>query len=139
MTVYEVIADSNTFQKLLPEDESFWKQDGCVFDGRRKGHAWNPPKVYSYNPVLQAGDFWSFGSGCLVATPECTDVVRAQFEMSGELLGLPYEGRAFTLPNILECQDCLDPKGSEWVFGRSTGKPIRIKRYSFHKNRFSES
>ena len=59
--------------------------------------------------------------------------------MAGELLHLPYMGRLFTLLNILECPDCLDGETSEWVYGRSSGKPIRIAHYSFHKNRFSES
>lgn len=93
MTVYQVISNSNVYQSLLPEDESFWSTEGCIFDGRRKNEAWEPPSVYSCNPTL----------------------------------------------NILQCPNCLDAKGSEWVYGKSTGKPIRITGYSFYRKRFSES
>ena len=139
MIIYEVRNDSNTFQSFLPKDEAFWSADEHVFDGRPKSRTWLPPEVYSHNPTKDAGDFWHFGSGTLVATPECTEVVRDHFEMAGELLPLSYQGLNFTLLNVLECPDCLDSEKCEWVFGKTSGRPIRINRYAFYRNRLSES
>ncbi|MGE5265212.1 MAG: hypothetical protein ACM3S0_17675 [Acidobacteriota bacterium] len=59
--------------------------------------------------------------------------------MAGELLPLPYEGEEYTVRNVLECINCLDQKKTEWVYGQTTGERIEIKKYAFHRNRFSES
>jgi len=45
----------------------------------------------------------------------------------------------FSLFNVTECINCLDQDKTEWEYGETTGKPIRIVSYAFHKDRMSES
>jgi hypothetical protein len=35
--------------------------------------------------------------------------------------------------------NCLDHDKTEWEYGETTGKPIRIVRYAFHEDRMPES
>jgi hypothetical protein len=66
-------------------------------------------------------------------------VLHQHFATAGELLPLPYEGEVYTLLNITECINCLDHEQTEWIYGKSTGARIGIKKYVFHQERFSES
>jgi hypothetical protein len=59
--------------------------------------------------------------------------------MAGELLPLPHEGREYTVLNVTECINCLDQDASQWSLNPSTGERVRLVRYAFHRDRFSES
>ncbi len=59
--------------------------------------------------------------------------------MAGEILPLPFNGHEYGILNITDCVNCLDDVRSEWVLGKDTGKRIRIERYVFFPDRFSES
>jgi hypothetical protein len=96
LTFYEVDDDPNRFQYFLLEDAS--AADHYHFDGRPLSQVWRPPAVYSYQPRLPEGDFWSFGLGAFgsvfAVRPEALDRpgVRQYLMNVGELLPLPYDG-----------------------------------------------
>jgi hypothetical protein len=58
---------------------------------------------------------------------------------AGQILPLIYQGETFGLLNVTQCVECLDPDRTRWVFGESTGKPIRIARCAFLSSRFPRS
>lgn len=138
MRVYRIKHDFN-FQYFLPEDQSVWQTDLLIMDCRSKGKNWTSPKVFSYEPLLKAGDFWKLGAGMLITTPKATDILLTFLEMAGELLPLFYQGQTFTILNVTECINCLDDTNTKWVYGETTGAKIRIEKYAFYPDRFSES
>ena len=136
MRVYRLRNDVNAYQYFLPEDDADW----ALLEGdcRPKIATWKPPPVFVYMPRLEAGDFYQFGGGILIATPRATDALRGFFEEAGELLPLPYQGEEYTLLNVTECIDCLDQRRTEWHYA-DTGQRLYPKRYVFHRDCFTES
>jgi len=140
MRVYKIELDVNQCQYFLVEDKSLFRSELLKFDGTKMGAAWRPPAVYSYQPQLKACDFWSFQLLAAFATPpRVTKDLELFLSIAGELLPLPYKGEQFSVLNVTECVNCLDEQRSEWVYGKKTGKPIRIAKYAFHRDRMPES
>lgn len=134
MKVYRIKTDVNHYQYFLTENES--EAMALITDCKRRKASWQPPSVFIYEPLHEAGDFYSFYGGTLILSPEATELLRTFLEMAGELLPLPFESKVYTLLNVTECINCLDRERSEWRTEEKVGIP---KRYVFHRNRFSES
>jgi hypothetical protein len=138
LTFYEVDADPDRFQYFLLEDAS--AADDYDFDGRPLSQIWRPPAVYSYQPRLPEGDFWSFGLGAFgtvfAVRPEALDRpgLRQYLTSVGELLPLPYRGREFAVWNITECIDALDAEASEWLH-YDDGARFRVAKPRFRPDR----
>lgn len=96
--------------------------------------------MFSYQPRLPEGDFWSFGLGAFgtvfAIRPELFGRNGLpQFLASvGELLPLPYNGRVFAVWNITECIDALDTKQSEWLLYDDGGR-FRVATPRFRLDR----
>jgi hypothetical protein len=137
-TFFEVEADPDRFQYFLLEDAS--AADDFYFDGRPLSRIWRAPAVYSYQPRLPEGDFWSFGLGAFgtvfAVRPEALERpgLRQYLESVGELLPLPYDGREFAVWNITECIDALDADASEWLH-YDDGSRFRVAIPRFRPNR----
>jgi hypothetical protein len=58
--------------------------------------------------------------------------------MSGELLPLPHKAEMLHVLNATECVNALDEDTTEWIYGKTTGTRIGIRRYSFYANRLLE-
>jgi len=43
------------------------------------------------------------------------------------------------LMNVLECVDCLNHDKCEWIYGKTTGKPIQITKWAIHPHLLPES
>lgn len=138
MKVYSVQADTTNYRRLLPADESVWDTDMLFFDCEPKAAVWKPPPLYCFNPKKKPGDFVNLRCGCLIAEPSAMSTIAGCFEMAGELLPLPFEGRVLTLLNVLECVNSLDSDRSEWEM-TAEGERVRLIKYVFHPRRFSES
>jgi hypothetical protein len=138
LTFYEVHADPDRFQYFLLEDGSL--ADRYAFDGRPLSKVWRPPAVYSYQPRLPEADFWDFGLGAFGTTfavrPETLDRsdLRQYLASAGELLPLPYRGRAFAVWNVTECIDALDADASAWLHDRN-GERVRVQSPRFRRDR----
>jgi hypothetical protein len=128
------------FQYLLVADLALVGADQLRFDGTPV-ERWDPPDVYSYEPKLKEGDFWGFHmiDATWATTPDATEKCRLFLSLAGQLLPLPFKGREFSLLNVTECVNCLDSGRTEWVYGKTTGKPIGIAKYAFHADRMPES
>jgi hypothetical protein len=138
--VFRIELDVDRFQYLLPADDKDSSSSQPLFDGTQI-EEWRPPAVYSYQPRLAAGDFWSFQmrSAAWATRPSATHRIQSVLAKAGQILPLPYQGEVFGLLNVTQCVECLDPDATEWIVGESTRKPIRIARYAFLPKRFPES
>lgn len=137
MKVFRVKKDVRHYQYFLTERE----EDALmlIMDCTPISDRWIPPPVFIFEPKLKAGDFFQFSSSVLITSPRATELLRTHLEMAGELLPLPYQGQEFTLLNITECINCLDYQNSEWVTDEQTGTALWLKKYAFHRHRFTES
>ena len=137
ISVYRIKSDVNHYQYFLTEQGE--DEPKLMMDCTPKAEAWSPTPVFIYMPKLGKGDFYNFTSSALITSPRATEVLHTHLVKAGELLPLPYNGEVYTVLNVTECINCLDHEKTEWVYGKSTGAKIGIKRYTFHRNRFSES
>ncbi len=117
MKIYRLEHDADHYQSLLPDDPAIWETKRLQFDCSRKAKSWVSPPVHSSAPALPEGDFWTLGAGSLVTRPDATERVRTQLDWAGELLPVLFKTRNFTLLNVTECVDALDPATTEWVIG----------------------
>lgn len=139
MRVYRVTIDVEQYQWLIPEEESLWASGVLTFDCRRKAADWPRPAVYVQNPKLEAGDFFNFAPGALVAGPSAFAAVGSVLERAGELLPLVGTEGEYLALNVLECVNCLDQGATEFRRSPRTGERIGIVRYEFHADRLDES
>lgn len=137
MKVYRVVPDVSRFEKLFPDDDKVWETGLLTFDGTPKGATWQPPKVFVLEPKLSKGNFRAFAAGALVADATACLALENLDEFA-ELLPLPYGGDILQVMNVTGCFNVLDEEKTRWVYGQSTGKPIRIAKYVFKSSRFTE-
>ena len=135
--VFRITTDVDRFQYFLTENRG--DEELLEMDGTPGAEKWSPPPVFIYMPKHEPGDFFNFGGGILISSPMATEALRYHLQMAGELLPLPYAGETYTLLNVTECIECLDQERTKWQIGRTTGKRVGIRRYSFYPDRFSES
>lgn len=138
MKVFRAAADVNRYQYLLPANTD---APGVYdFDGTARDE-WNPPEVYSYEPLLPKGNIWGYGmiGSAWAVTPSAFERLKWLLVYAGQLLPLPFETEQFALLNVTACVNCLDQERTEWVLGETTGKRIRIEKYAFHYDRLPES
>jgi hypothetical protein len=136
MKVYRLKNDVNHYQYFLPADRGDLM--ALATNCRPRAATWSPPEVFVYMPLLEAGDFYQFGVGTLIASPRATEVLRGFFQESGELLPLPFEGQEYTVHNITLCINCLDQQRSTWL-KTAEGERIYPTEYVFHPDRFADS
>jgi hypothetical protein len=139
MKIYRLRLDTNSFQAFLVEDKEIWETDLLCMDTSSKRAIWRAPDVYILEPHLKRGNFFGLCPGAIVLDTLAVEKLRDAIEMSGELLPLEYCGERFYVLNVTSCFNILDDKNTEWVYGRSTGSKIRIKRYAFQRNRVTET
>lgn len=136
MKVYRVDLDVDNYQGLFFDAENKNTSTG-EFECTRKLDSWVPPKVFSLHPKLKDGDFWAYWgrSGTMITTPQATAMLGSLLEIAGEVLPLPFDGRTFSLLNVLECVNCLNTEKSIWFNNeRKIGRP---QKYVFHPSRFT--
>lgn len=138
MKVYKVECDTNRFQSLVAEDEAVWSTDTLTFDGSPKEDGWSQVKMRILEPNLIAGDFVRVASGAFAVRDRAVETIRTVAERSGELLPLDCGRERFWVINVVGAFDLLDHDAVEWVYGKSTGKPIRIKKYAFARSMMVE-
>jgi len=131
MKVYKVECDVNRFQSFVAEDGNVWATGALTFDGSPKADTWRQVKMRILEPNLIAGDFIRVASGAFAVRDRAVEVIRTVAERSGELLPLDYRGERFWVINSVGAFDLLDHDAVEWVYGKSTGKPIGVKKYAF--------
>ena len=139
MKIYKVKLDVNRFQGLLPTDQSVWSKDILTMDGSSKTAVWKPLDVYVHSPNLKVPDFFNLAPGCLAFNQKTCEILRDYLEMSGEILSLTLNKDKLCVLNVLEVVNCLDDNQAKWEIGKRTGAKIRIEKYEFFPERFSES
>lgn len=137
MKVFSVTEDVSRFQSLGVDDIDAWTEFALSVDCRSLTALWKPPTVYVRKPKLNRGNFLHITVGLLVADDEAFSKIGEFFEMAGEVLPIPFEGKTLSLLNVTECINCLDREKSQWRDPRRReGLPLK---YVFHPNRLDES
>ena len=141
MRIYRVKCDVNNYQSFHLEKPDEWDLETGTFDGRPRSSEWCDPGVYVLHPKLKRGNFFSLGGsvGTFIVDVSTARELGDLLERSGELLPLTHKGEQFYVVNVTECINVLDDENTEWVYGRTTGAKIDIKRYAFHANRLTET
>lgn len=137
MKVFRMTLDINHYQYFLTKSASESRR--LSMDGIPLGNSWSPPAVYVERPKRPAGDFYNPNNSVLIASPRTTEVLRSHFNFAGELLPLPYKDQIFTVLNVTQCVDILDPERSEFATSATPGIRGRLLRPAFHANRFPET
>jgi hypothetical protein len=137
MKVFRVVPDVRNFQTLTPDDMDWWADFALSIDCFPKKDVWKPSMFYVRQPKLRVGNFWDITPGFLVADDKAAAHVEEFFEMAGEVLPLPFEGRVFSLLNVTQCLNCLNHEASQWREPAArTGRPLK---YVFHPRRMDEA
>jgi hypothetical protein len=139
LKIYKARPDVDRFQYLLLADERD-RRDFPSFDGRMV-EQWRPPGVFSYQPQLQAGDFWGFNmtAATWATTPDATERLARFLLRAGQVLPVRYGGEDFGLLNVTECVECLDHDATLWRLGATSRQPTMIEKYAFRADRLPES
>ena len=135
--VFRMRLDINHYQYFLTESDSESRR--LYMDGIPLGDSWSPPTVYVERPKRPAGDFYNPNNSVLIASPRATEVLRSHFNFAGELLPLPYKDQIFTVLNVTQCVDVLDPERSEFATSATPGIRGNLLRPAFHADRFPET
>lgn len=137
--IYEVEPLVDLYQQIVPDDSAVLNSGGIVMDATPARDGWTPPKVRIINEQLKGGDFYGFTPGTLVMREQVASQLLSFLEAAGEVLPLSCSSVPLAMLNVTECLNCLDEEGCEWVYGKSSGKPIRITKYSFREDLLPES
>ena len=130
MRIYQIGNDVMKYQYFLPEKE----QDARKLTMKclpQSGH-WVPPSVFIYEQLLQQGDFFNFSSSALIFGPFAARVLAVHIQQAGEGLPLPFDGKTYTVLNILQMVKCLDV--ARTIHELNSGSPYYWKKYAFLPN-----
>jgi hypothetical protein len=132
MRVYRVRSDVENYRWYIPNVPDH-KTLEYIFDGSRRGSAWDSPKSYCFDPMKKAGDFAKFGTGSLLVSDLAKRSLLDLLELAGELLPLETDDGLFWILNVLECWNVLDEQKS-----RCSSAGL-IEAYVFQRDRMSEA
>lgn len=139
MNVYRIWCDVNKFQSLEIDGEYDLKLlEATTFDATSKIETWAPPSVFVLYPKLKKGNFLGLFPGTWAVDSQAVEVLEDFFEMSGELLPLPYEQELLQVVNVTECINVLDQKHTKWHIHEPTGTKIYVESFSFHARRLGD-
>lgn len=127
--VYEIEVDVNNYQSLFMKgvDEAVYpieigtpngnrviERETFEFFNRPMPNDWKPLPVETYDPHLPEPDFWRAPESNIAVSENAFEYVQTQFEISGQVLDLPYNKRTLKLFNALHVVDCLDKENCLW-------------------------
>jgi hypothetical protein len=123
MRVYRLATDGSRYQTFATLDDA--AAPALRTDGTRIGSAWCPPLVQLSEPGLRSSDFLSFPACSMILSPRARSDLGSHLQAGVEVLPLWYSGREYSLINVTNVIDCLDPE-------RSVTYPY-VKNYAFHR------
>lgn len=143
MNVYRIKNDIERFQSIYIDDDK-WQGDLLslvTFDAHPRLDKWFAPPVYVLHPKLNRGNFFSLelAAGFVVADGKASQELEDMFEMSGELLPIPYEEEMLHVVNVTECINVLDQEKTKWHVLQNSATKIYIESFAFHASRFTET
>jgi hypothetical protein len=138
MKIYRIVADVNTFLSFLPKNIN--QTNLLIMDCKTKINIWNDIDFYILQTNKEKGNFYgTVNGGGLIIDSKAAESLAYFWESSGELLPFDYNKEKFYFFNPLNCYDLLDQIKTEWEYGKTTNKPIRIIKYYFIKERMTET
>ncbi len=140
MKIFNVKVDLNCSQLIMPVEDTDEISDLLIFDGKTKSSSWRPLEFYIYDPANSKSNFYSLiHSGAFACDNKAIDSLYLFFGFGSELLPIFLEdGTELFILNVTDCINALDQKKSEFDL-YDNGERGRILKYSFHRDRFSES
>ena len=139
MKVHRLKLAVNEYQSFLPKDSNVWQSEKLLMDGKSKKDMWSNIEFYILQTNLKKGNFFGGIPGAIVIDEAARHELAFFWEASGELLPLSYIGEKYYLFNSLNSYDLLDNEKTGWVYGQTTNKKIRISKYEFYSERFTET
>jgi len=139
MKVYRLKVAVNEYQSFLPKDSKVWQSEKMMMDCKSKKNTWNNIEFYILQTNLKKGNFFGGIPGVIIIDEIARQELTFFWEASGELLPFTYKDEKYYLFNGLNCYDLLDDEKTEWVYGQTTKKKIRISKYEFYPERFTET
>jgi hypothetical protein len=144
MKVYKIETDDHYQRFVYDGDEerdvSPWGMGGAMlFDGFQKDSSWICPPLRIYDAHKPLGEFFYVGPGCLGCGERALECMRTELELAGQLLPFEADRVRGALLNIDQVVNCLDHEATEWVYGKTTGLPVRCKKYVFAISHLPES
>lgn len=141
MKIYNIEADSDKYQTILPVLDSNEIYEILDFKGLPKEETWAPIEFYIDNPLAKQSDFYSLiNSAAFACNKKAIYKLGRFWDLSAELLPIFLEDRTeLFIVNIIDCINALNPKDTEYAYYEDGTRSNRILKYAFHKNRFHES
>lgn len=130
MEIYKYIADSETYESL---ETSLEYRDvmHSLGDCKPLAQSWKPVAVQASWRLGHRGDFPCLRSYAPVFSSRAWDVLRPLIEKSVELLPIIYPPRNYSLINVLEVINCLDPVRTELDVNDISGNVTAIHKRAF--------
>ncbi|MEN8846660.1 MAG: hypothetical protein ABF377_01125 [Akkermansiaceae bacterium] len=137
--IFRIKPDIDHCQWAMPSSKDFVPNRGLVFEGRSRMTTWNPHEYYIHNPILEKGDFFHVGAGCIAFGEKVWNCDRMvdSLEMDGEILPITFETEeGLYILNVTECVNALDKEKSEysvyWDIEKNMQAKGSVKRCAFH-------
>jgi hypothetical protein len=136
MEIYRVEPDVDRFRSLLVADPIIARSDLMAFDGSSKLARWPTPLVaHLDNIATPEPDILDIGAGNLVLHGRSWDLLKHQLKEFCEYLPTKWLGGTGYVVNVVRLDECLDVDATTWVFGKESGKRIRIERFEFNESK----
>jgi len=135
--IYKVENDVEKFSIALPMNDSIWEANTLVFNGSSKKGSWKDIDFFLQDKRLEIPNCIYIAPGAIAFDEAAADSLIDILEMSGELLPVTIDGKAYFLHNITEVVGALDEEKTSWDI--IDGVKIDILKYCFLPNRLSES
>ncbi len=131
MTVYQVTSDVDAFRSLLPSSDAVASSRLLALDGTPRLNTWpGVLEVIVDNDAAPEPDIFDLGVNLLLHG-KSWPLLRPLLQSFCEFLPAKWDGKIGHLVNVVGFCACLDPERTTWIYGKESGKRIRIERYAF--------
>lgn len=136
MDIYQILPGVDRFQSLLAADPAIAKTKLMAFDGSSKRADWPAPLIAVVdNEKAPEPDIVDINAGNLVLHGRSWALLEDELAKYCEFLPVRWLDKLGNAVNVIGLSDCLDAERTKWVYGKESGKRIRIEKFEFHQDR----
>ncbi|HEX4450156.1 MAG TPA: hypothetical protein VH143_04750 [Kofleriaceae bacterium] len=132
--VYEVVADSNVCQGLIPIDQNTWRTKVLDFSScSSKADGWVSPALKVNDPKRERGSFFYVAAGAFATDARGKEVIESLNCDKIELLPLRVSDSDLWAVNVLQCDlSFLDLAKTKFHRSPQTQVPFGVEEYVFN-------
>ncbi|GAA5445404.1 hypothetical protein Misp06_03607 [Microbulbifer sp. NBRC 101763] len=137
MNIYEISADIDHYQILVPVDENDYDGSNLWVNGQLKLSSWHAPTMRWSEKEKEselAPDIARINPGFYAFSNKAIGALGPLIEEFGELLKLPVDGKMYYAFNPTAIIDCIDQEKTEWRINRQ-GKRGRLIKIALTKSK----